>query len=1576
MKKIYMHYFVFSILLSFISLNLHSATITSTQNGRWNLTTTWVGGIVPKSTDDVIANHTIDITSGDSCYNLTISGSGIVRNLTGANRTLVVMGSLVNNGTIQISTFNLYLRIVGNITNNGTWTSVTIRFIGSSPQYISQAAGKDFNGNGKLIEDLDSLSSVIIGSNVVLRNFEVDMDMGFLELPNAYTLSLLDGILKNANILGNMSALLLRNTAYIQDCNLINVHLKGQFIIASGVTGVGEIIVDDTLQNYAGASRWFNCTGNFTNNGYVSNGSSYVINFNFGGNVVNNGTWTCSQIQMTSASSQNIYCTGTKFITCIDFIDTNPASPVNLDGDLYLKNTQLDLNGSTMNCNGHYLTMRGTVTAGDGTFNKARLKGLFRPYDSNIIFTEWVEVCDTLQESSSNYYAVSIMGNLINNGTIRKNSGYGIRISLTGNFENNGYFSPNSLTFSGLADQIISSSSKSNMIQDMDMFDNNPSSALIILNDLTLINTAVDLAGSTVQLQGGNLIQSGSSIRNASIIGNGEFYFKQSATAYLDEVLLQNLHLKGSVRVYSINVVLNNVTIDDTLTDRNISSYKTVLLKGQIVNNGKVIESNAYGIRFNIEDTVINNGIWRCEVIDFKGSDQHFVETTGGNNFEIENMNATGTGNIVAGNELRFLNTTLSLSGRSLIIPATSHLYAVNSAFKSMTLAGDSSIAWFENSYFASMVVQKMVLTGTVDLEANVNFEIENDISDILQNRGISSWISFSSFENFFNNGSVRNRPAFSYKLDYYSYGNVFNNGSWKIRKNYWKGLVDQDIYLINNNNIGTESQFDAMITATAFQWYRNDTLMGGKTQSTLVFDSIMVSHRAFYQCKTDNGNSRIIRVCTPVGIALSEQLFICYGDSVQLLPVITSGSAPYTYEWTPSYGLSATNILNPYAKPFNTTTYKLKITDRIGCVGEVWITVEVNPEFSMTAGTDIDLCIGSGTTIGASVAGGTPGYSYLWTPATGLSNPLILNPIATPVTTTNYTLTITDLNGCQKTDQALVTVHPLPQIFSMTGGGEYCSGDPGILIGLTGSQSNVKYQLYRNGTPTGDIFAGTGNAISFGQFTISGTYSSKAVFNITNCEEIMNGSAVITLKDSPEFSLQPVSQVKFAGEDVSFTVTATGTPPLFYHWFKDGEELEDEQSNILEIIGLTLSDAGSYICQVNNDCGIVPSEAAQLTVLTKQIINIPAGWSGFSTYQQVYNPNVADMFSQVNSNLTLVQDQTHIYWPATGTNTYLAWNTEMGAQIKMNSPAALEIIGTPDSDGTFNLPSTWYYLPVLSSCNVAASAVFGPLGSNLKLVKDIAGSRIFWPEYGIQTLNTLEPGKAYFIKLNNPGSISFPDCGKSEPEMPDLNHEINNTPWNDPVYTPNSHVIILPIDVSVQILKPGDKIGIFNPEGFCSGLTTYNNENTGLIAFADDPSTEVKDGFSLNEPFTLKVYRPSTSETFNVSVNLDDSDNFQNLFNSNGISLIREFNLSGVDHTPVWYKDYKVYPNPASESVTITGINDFTTIKIINPFGQVLFEGNISHTIKLDVSGFTKGIYSVLFINDGQIYCHNLIIQ
>ena len=101
-------------------------------------------------------------------------------------------------------------------------------------------------------------------------------------------------------------------------------------------------------------------------------------------------------------------------------------------------------------------------------------------------------------------------------------------------------------------------------------------------------------------------------------------------------------------------------------------------------------------------------------------------------------------------------------------------------------------------------------------------------------------------------------------------------------------------------------------------------------------------------------------------------------------------------------------------------------------------------------------------------------------------------------------------------TGSVTITINPLPTVYTVTGGGSYCTGGSGVTIGLSGSNSGVNYQLFNGGSPVGAPVAGTGIAISFGTFTVAGTYTVVATNATTTCSDNMSGSATITISSLP----------------------------------------------------------------------------------------------------------------------------------------------------------------------------------------------------------------------------------------------------------------------------------------------------------------------------------------------------------------------------------------------------------------------------------------------------------------------------
>lgn len=149
----------------------------------------------------------------------------------------------------------------------------------------------------------------------------------------------------------------------------------------------------------------------------------------------------------------------------------------------------------------------------------------------------------------------------------------------------------------------------------------------------------------------------------------------------------------------------------------------------------------------------------------------------------------------------------------------------------------------------------------------------------------------------------------------------------------------------------------------------------------------------------------------------------ICPGDSLQLNVTDANASNNITYAWTPAATLSNAVIANPYAHPVVTTTYTVTGTSANGCQSTATATVTITNNLIPTVSADTAICIGAHVQL---KAGG--GSTYAWTPATGLSNPAIANPVANPTVTTTYQVTVSS-GSCIGTKNVTITVNALPVI-------------------------------------------------------------------------------------------------------------------------------------------------------------------------------------------------------------------------------------------------------------------------------------------------------------------------------------------------------------------------------------------------------------------------------------------------------------------------------------------------------------------------------------------------------------------
>ena len=199
--------------------------------------------------------------------------------------------------------------------------------------------------------------------------------------------------------------------------------------------------------------------------------------------------------------------------------------------------------------------------------------------------------------------------------------------------------------------------------------------------------------------------------------------------------------------------------------------------------------------------------------------------------------------------------------------------------------------------------------------------------------------------------------------------------------------------------------------------------------------------------CRTASAPVTITVKASPQ-LALPPNYQVCTGQTQQLELTGTDG----TYLWTGPNNFSSTlkspTISN--AGPNDAGTYQVLVTAN-GCTKTTQTNVTINPlPVAMVVPPTSLICYGASILLNAS-----GGNSYKWSPTTGLSDPTIANPIASPTHTTTYEVTVS--NGfCE--DKTQVTVNVYQQILANAGSNKVIMEGESTTLDGTVSGDNLEY--------------------------------------------------------------------------------------------------------------------------------------------------------------------------------------------------------------------------------------------------------------------------------------------------------------------------------------------------------------------------------------------------------------------------------------------------------------------------------------------------------------------------------------
>jgi gliding motility-associated-like protein len=294
--------------------------------------------------------------------------------------------------------------------------------------------------------------------------------------------------------------------------------------------------------------------------------------------------------------------------------------------------------------------------------------------------------------------------------------------------------------------------------------------------------------------------------------------------------------------------------------------------------------------------------------------------------------------------------------------------------------------------------------------------------------------------------------------------------------------------------------------------------------QTANTFNNLAAGLYTVY-CRDINGcdTSMLLVIPQPPQIIASASTVnaSCNGGADGKIIVTASGGIG-----TLQYSIDGTNFQTSNVFNVLPGTYTVTIKDANNCSASQSITVGLTNNLSINPAPDVTICEGKSIQLNVN----TNATQFSWSPAVGLSNAAIQNPVANPTTTTQYIVTA-NFGQCSGKDTIVVNVNAAP-IPNAGPDVEICYGQDYQLQGSGGVQYiwNPPSTLSNGALP---------NPVSSPQQTI--TYS-LMVIDANGCSSLVPDQMSVTVTPPIIVKANPKDTVVFAGDQFQLSVSSAAT--------------------------------------------------------------------------------------------------------------------------------------------------------------------------------------------------------------------------------------------------------------------------------------------------------------------------------------------------------------------------------------------------------------------------------------------------
>ncbi|MBT8402024.1 MAG: hypothetical protein KJO98_16230, partial [Rhodothermia bacterium] len=169
-------------------------------------------------------------------------------------------------------------------------------------------------------------------------------------------------------------------------------------------------------------------------------------------------------------------------------------------------------------------------------------------------------------------------------------------------------------------------------------------------------------------------------------------------------------------------------------------------------------------------------------------------------------------------------------------------------------------------------------------------------------------------------------------------------------------------------------------------------------------------------------------------------------------------------------------------------------------------------------------------------------------------------------------------------------------------------------------------------------------------------------------------------------------------------------------------------------------------------------SEGSPNSSDSSQQLDLSRGWNLVSLNVEPIDLAVERLVEDVRSDLVIVKDGIgNVYYPEFGIDTIGQWDLSTAYQLNIDSAATINVTGSGAIDPAtpISLGSGWNLIPYVLESSLGVDQALTSIGDALVMIKDGEG-RVFYPELGITTLESLVPGQGYSVYVDRPATLVY----------------------------------------------------------------------------------------------------------------------------------------------------------------------------------------------------------------------------